>query len=139
MQPLHAVKDRTLAERFWGERCRFAYAWQSLRRAGVRLAFGSDAPVESADPLAGIRAAVSRQDDEGLPEAGWYPAERLTLEAALEAYGAGAARALRHPQLGLLEPGLPADCVILDDMPDRGSSRVHAVLVQGVPIVGGPS
>jgi predicted amidohydrolase YtcJ len=139
MQPLHAIMDRTLAERWWGERCRFAYAWQSLRRAGVTLAFGSDAPVESAAPLAGIRAAVSRQDDEGLPEGGWYPTERLTLESALEAYGRGAARALRQPQLGLLEPGSPADCVILDDMPDRASARVHAVLVQGEPIVGGPS
>jgi predicted amidohydrolase YtcJ len=138
MQPLHAVKDRSLAERWWGERCRFAYAWQSLLKAGVTLAFGSDAPVESADPLAGIRSAVSRQDEDGLPEGGWYPAQRLTLEAALQAYGVGAARALQQPQLGLLEPGSPADCVVLDDTPDRASARVHAVLVEGEPIVGGP-
>jgi predicted amidohydrolase YtcJ len=138
MQPLHAVKDRPLAERLWGSRCRFAYAWESVRRAGVTLAFGSDAPVESADPLRGIRAAVWRQDDEGLPPGGWIPAERVSLTVALGAYGPGAARALHRPQLGLLEPGSPADLVIIDDLPDRASARVQAVFVGGEPIVGGP-
>src|SRR5204862_5260084 len=58
MQPIHAVSDRELADREWPRVTGNAYAWGALERAGARLAFGSDAPVETADPLAGMDAAV---------------------------------------------------------------------------------
>ena len=59
MQPIHAVADRELADRYWPKVTAHSYAWRSLERAGARLAFGSDAPVESADPLLGIDAATA--------------------------------------------------------------------------------
>src|SRR5205807_6417310 len=59
MQPIHAVADRELADAMWPAVTKHAYAWRALERAGVRLAFGSDAPVEVADPLAGIAAATT--------------------------------------------------------------------------------
>ncbi|MGH2371967.1 MAG: amidohydrolase, partial [bacterium] len=58
MQPIHATADRDIAERYWGARARWSYAWQSLTQYGTRLAFGSDAPVETPDPWRGIYAAV---------------------------------------------------------------------------------
>ena len=92
MQPLHATSDMLIAERYWGARCRGAYAWKSLLDAGAALAFGSDCPVEICDPLAGIHAAVTRRRADGSPGAqGWRPEQRLTVEQAVHAYTLGAA------------------------------------------------
>jgi predicted amidohydrolase YtcJ len=66
------------------------------------------------DPLAGIHAAVTRQRQDGSPLDGWYPGERVTVEDALTAYSAGAARATGEDQaLGCIAPGFAADCVVL--------------------------
>ncbi|HSF13941.1 MAG TPA: amidohydrolase family protein [Vicinamibacteria bacterium] len=59
---------------------------RTLERAGVRLAFGSDWPLASLDPLAGIAAAVTRQDFDGTPENGWLPEERISVGEAVFAY-----------------------------------------------------
>jgi predicted amidohydrolase YtcJ len=78
MQPTHATSDMPWAElRVGPERIRGAYAWQSLKRAGARLAGGSDFPVESENPLLGFYAAVTRQDPSGRPARGGRPPERL--------------------------------------------------------------
>ena len=93
MQPTHATSDMPWAEQRVGpERIRGAYAWQSLKKAGARLAGGSDFPVESENPLLGFYAAVTRQDPSGQPPGGWRPQERLSR--------AGGARAL-HDRRGL--------------------------------------
>src|SRR6202140_4085798 len=68
MQPIHAVADRELADKYWPRVTGYSYAWGALERAGARLAFGSDAPVETADPLAGIAAATARGR-----KTGWHP------------------------------------------------------------------
>ncbi len=116
MQPLHAVSDMQTADRLWGDRARYSYAWRSLLDAGALLAFGSDAPVETPDPFAGIHAAVTRQNADGLPEGGWYPEERLTVEEAVRAYTDGAVRSAPYlPHVtGTLTPGSAADLLILD-------------------------
>ncbi len=54
MQPVHAVSDRDMADRYWGNRCGSAYAWNSVLQAGANLVFGSDAPVESPNPFWGV-------------------------------------------------------------------------------------
>jgi predicted amidohydrolase YtcJ len=132
MQPAHAPADRVLAERWWGARCRHAYAWRSVLEAGVTLAFGSDAPVEAADPLRGLRAAMTRLDCAGEPAGGWYPAERVSLEQALRAYGQGAALAVgRANTLGSLSPGRWADLVVLDGDPEVATASVAEVYLSG--------
>ena len=67
MQPIHATSDMEMAEKYWGSRSRLSYAWKSLLNHGARLAFGSDAPVESPNPFRGIHAAVTRQRPDGSP------------------------------------------------------------------------
>ena len=134
MQPVHAPADRVLADRWWGSRCRYAYAWRSVLDAGVALAFGSDAPVESADPIQGLFAACARRDAEGEPPLGWYPEQRLSLEEALGAYTVGAARAIGRPALGTLAVGCWADLVVLDGDPAAGTASVVESYVAGQPV-----
>ncbi|NLF03905.1 MAG: amidohydrolase family protein, partial [Actinomycetales bacterium] len=52
VQPEHAMDDRDVADRHWAGRTGGAFAFGSLARAGVRMAFGSDAPVAPLDPWA---------------------------------------------------------------------------------------
>ncbi len=116
MQPLHATSDMRAADRLWGSRARYSYAWRSVLNAGGLLAFGSDAPVELPDPFLGIHAAVTRQDANDEPSEGWYPEERLTVEEAVRAYAEGAARSCPYlPGVtGMLTPGSVADLLVLD-------------------------
>jgi len=116
MQPVHATSDMEIADRHWGPRVRGAYAFRSLLNRGTALAFGSDAPVESIDPLLGIHAAVTRRRVDGSPgQEGWQPQERLTVEEAVRAYTVGAAYAAgAEDHLGTLSPGKLADVTVLD-------------------------
>lgn len=117
VQPLFATSDMNWAPARLGEdRLAGAYAWKSLRDAGARLTFGSDAPVEPINPLRGFHAAISRQDSKGDPENGWRPYERVSRSTALYAYTQGAAYAsFREDELGTITPGKRADFVILSD------------------------
>ena len=108
MQPIHAPSDYRMAERLLGKRARYSYAFRSLLGAGAKLIFGSDCPVETLDPLAGIHAAVTRQRVDGDPAGGWFPEERVSVEEAVGAY----TRPLRAGS-GQGENGAPGDCVVL--------------------------
>jgi predicted amidohydrolase YtcJ len=114
VQPIHATQDMAKVDRAWGARGDGAYAFASLRDAGVNLAFGSDTPVETMDPIAGIHAAVTRRNATGDPPGGWYPGQRLPVEAAIAAYTIGAATAVREQAaLGRIAPACHADFVLL--------------------------
>ncbi len=114
MQPIHCTSDMDMADRHWGARARWSYAWRSLLESGAPLAFGSDAPVESMEPLRGIHAAVTRQRPDGTPSEGWYPQERLTVEQAVAAFTLGAAYASGEEMIkGSLAPGKLGDLVVL--------------------------
>jgi predicted amidohydrolase YtcJ len=121
MQPIHAVSDRELADQEWPEVAKNAYAWRALERAGARLAFGSDAPVETADPLAGIEAATTWRK-----QAKWHPELALTRAAALRAYTADAAYAAgMEEDLGALRQGKLCDMTVID------GGRVEATVAGG--------
>lgn len=128
MQPTHQTSDRLMAEKRLGPaRLECSYAWRSMLKTGARLAFGTDFPVESANPFPGLSAAISRQDINGQPPGGWYPAERVTLGEALHAYTRGAAYAgFAEDRIGALDPGKWADFVIVDRDPTRVSPQALA-------------
>jgi hypothetical protein len=114
MQPIHATSDMRMADRFWGDRARFSYAWRTQLNAGAQLVFGSDAPVESPNPFWGLHAAVTRQRQDGSPStSGWYPEQRLTFNESLLGFTVGAAYAAGMEQkTGRLAPGCLADLVV---------------------------
>ncbi|HEX8667662.1 MAG TPA: amidohydrolase [Allosphingosinicella sp.] len=116
MQPVHETSDWRMAQdRMGPERLGGAYAWRSMIANGVPLAFGSDFPVESPNPFAGLAAAVSRMDPQGQPPGGWMPEQRLTLEQALAAFTRTAAYAgFAEDRIGSLEKGRFADFVFID-------------------------
>jgi predicted amidohydrolase YtcJ len=118
MQPIHASADMAVAQEHWGDRTDRAYAWRSILDSGAALVFGSDAPIETLDVLAGIHTAVTRQDQAGTPPGGWHPEQCISLEEALAAYTEGPARAAGLSDvLGRLAPGRKADLVVLDRSP----------------------
>ncbi|MFP3854263.1 MAG: amidohydrolase [Anaerolineales bacterium] len=118
MQPVHALSDQSMAERAWGERCRWSYAWRSILDSDAVLAFGSDAPVESPNPFWGIHAAVTRQQRAQPQMEPFIPEERISLESALTAYTKGPAIAAGEQQhLGSLEHGRLADFIVLASDP----------------------
>jgi predicted amidohydrolase YtcJ len=119
IQPTHATSDRRwVADRLGDERLAGAYAYRTLYETGTRLACGSDFPVERADPLEGLRAAVARQDAAGEPASGWRVQEALDIEQALSCFTAGAAFAsFTEKEAGRIAPGMRADLTILDGDP----------------------
>ena len=81
-----------------------------FQRQGVLLAFGSDAPVSSADPRYGLQCAVHRALAGQTP---WYPSQTLTFDEAMTAYTRGPALATGwSTELGSLRPGSLADLVV---------------------------
>lgn len=116
VQPVHLQTDWRTADRVWGRRARYAYAFRSLLDRGTALAFGSDAPVAPLNPLIGIYTAVTRQDETGEPAGGWYSQERLTVAEAVAGYTMGPARLSgKADRFGSITPGKYADLVVLSD------------------------
>ena len=119
MQPIHATSDMLMADMFWGERSRLAYAMRTQLEHGARLALGSDAPVESPNPFLGLYAAVTRRRADGSPSAaGWYPEQKLTMAEAWEGFTLGPAyAAYMENRLGRLAPDYLADLIVLEKDP----------------------
>src|ERR1044072_6701725 len=97
------------------DRLEGAYAWQTIEKLGIPIAFGSDFPVESPNPFPGLSAAVSRQDMNGQPPGGWHPQERVSFPQALAGFTRGAAYAgFAEGKIGSLDPGHWADFIMVD-------------------------
>lgn len=123
MQPLHQTSDMFMAEaRLDPSRLEGAYAWDTIRESGGRLAFGSDAPVEPADAFAALAVAVSRQNAQGEPYGGWRSDEAVNFEQALAAFTTGAAyAAFAEDRIGRIAPGMRADFLFVDRDPTMAS------------------
>jgi predicted amidohydrolase YtcJ len=117
MQPSHQTTDMRWAEdRIGSERIKGAYAWNTMLKNRVRLAFGTDYPVEPISPFRGLYACVSRERPEGGPRNGWEPQEKISLGDCIRAYTSGSAYAqFEEGKKGELKVGEYADFVILSD------------------------
>jgi predicted amidohydrolase YtcJ len=146
VQPTHATSDMPWAEQRVGpRRIVGGYAWRKFRDADVRLALGSDFPVEHIDPIAGLYAAVSRQDAAGQPGGGWYANERLTGYEALRGFTLDAAYAgFMEAEIGSLSVGKRADFVVLSENPVAATpqalrtAKVVSTWVDGKPVYRAP-
>ncbi|MGH7477820.1 MAG: amidohydrolase [Longimicrobiales bacterium] len=113
MQGVHATSDAPWVPRRLGEqRAREgAYVWESLRRAGARIANGTDVPVEDIDPIASYYASISRRTSDGSV---FYSEQRMSRQYALESYTINNAYAAFEEDLkGSLSVGKLADIVVL--------------------------
>ncbi|MFQ5807501.1 MAG: amidohydrolase [Phycisphaerae bacterium] len=118
VQPCHLLADVRTAERHWPRAARNAFPYGSLLDAGVVLAMGSDVPVDSIDPRRSLFAAVKRTDEQGYPDGGWYPAQRLSVEQVLRGFTTGAAASVGGPErTGTLAIDAPADLTLWHDDP----------------------
>ncbi|MCI8958589.1 MAG: amidohydrolase [Lachnospiraceae bacterium] len=108
--------DKKVADdRLGPERVRGAYAWRTLIDQGNVLPNGTDSPVESCNPFLSMYCAVTRKDEYGKPEEGWYPQEALSREKALRSYtNWGAYAGFEEHLKGSIETGKLADFVVID-------------------------
>ena len=136
MQPFHKSDDGRYCEKAIGkDRLVGSYAFRQLLDAGALLVFGSDWPVVTLNPFAGIDAAVNAKTLDGRV---WLPSHSLTLEEALRSYTVLPPWAIhQETRLGSLEVGKLADVVILrDDLLSVSADRLVEVKVAQT-IVGG--
>jgi predicted amidohydrolase YtcJ len=117
MQPSHETSDMRWAEQRVGPaRAKGAYAWATLKKNGVRLAFGTDYDVEPINPMRGLYACVTRELPDGGPEGGWQPQEKISLDDCIRAYTIGSAYAqFEEGRKGALKVGQFADFIILSN------------------------
>jgi hypothetical protein len=139
MQPIHAISDMKMADEYWGERAKFSYAWRTQLDNGARLAFGSDAPVDSPNPFLGLHAAVTRRRADGSPSAdGWYAEQKLSMPEAWDAYTTGPAFAANmETRLGKLVPNHLADLIVLDTDPFTCEPDELLTMQSSATMVGG--
>jgi predicted amidohydrolase YtcJ len=117
MQPSHQTTDMRWAEdRIGPVRIKGAYAWATLLKSGVRLAFGTDYDVEPISPFRGLYACVTRERPDGGPKNGWEPQEKISLDDCIRAYTSGSAYAqFEEGKKGELKAGEYADFIILSN------------------------
>ncbi len=117
MQPLHIIDDgRWAGKRLDNKRLQGTYAFRTLLDSGAVLAFGSDSPVASLNPLWGIYAAVTRRTLDDKNPNGWIPEQKITVDEAVRAFTWGSAYAeFQDGWKGTLEIGKLADFVIISD------------------------
>ncbi|MGH2573494.1 MAG: amidohydrolase [Actinomycetota bacterium] len=144
-QPLWACLDdqmRDLTVPFLGpERVGWQYPFASLRRAGATLAFGSDWPVTTPNPLKELQVAVTRIPEDDPEREPFLQDERLELDAAIDAFTRRSAF-VNHldDQAGTVQVGKLADLVVLDrnlfeiDALEIGDAKVLLTMVEGEPV-----
>jgi predicted amidohydrolase YtcJ len=141
MQPTHATSDGPWVEARLGHgtpRQKGAYAWRQALDQGAVLACGSDFPVESPDPRAGLESAETRQWGKNEPPGGWMPEQRLTRAEAVRCFTQGAAFA-EHAEgrRGTLKEGSDADLTAFGgDVMTVPAAELHELAVL-YTVVGG--
>ena len=97
------------------ERAGRTWSFRNLLESAGVLAIGSDCPVVDNNPFYAIHRGVTRLHDDGLPEGGWNPTQKLTVADILRGYTLGSAYGIgREDELGTLEEGKFADIAVID-------------------------
>jgi hypothetical protein len=139
MQPSHETTDMRWAEQRIGpERAKGAYAWATMQKFGVRLAFGTDYDVEPINPFRGLYACLTRELPDGGPAGGWEPQEKISLQDCISAYTTGSAYAeFMEGKKGELKAGEFADFIVLSNDLTRVAPREFTKTTVLRTVVGG--
>lgn len=119
IQPEHMAFEKSAhnvyPDRVGKERAHLTFPNKLLKEHGATVVFGSDFPVVDMNPMLEVYRAVARVHDDGEPQGGWNPQEKITLAEALTHYTKDAAYGtFMEDKLGTLEAGKLADIVVLD-------------------------
>ena len=134
MQPLWAQADGMLMScvpRLGMGRIDQLYRMRDLIDSGATIAFGSDWPVSSSNPILGIATAVTRQTADSKPQGGWVIEQAVTAAEALSCYSSSVIYQLTGIHTVPLGIGQPCDFVLLSHNPmeiDSGNLRKIEVL-----------
>ncbi|MDP9277269.1 MAG: amidohydrolase family protein, partial [Actinomycetota bacterium] len=139
MQPYWAQLDRSMRElalpALGEERVSRLYPIGTVARTGAVLAFGSDWPVSTPNPLLEIEVAVTRVSPTERDGEPFQPEERIGLPAALAAFTRGAAYVNRDDEAGTIAPGMRADLAVLDrnvfEAGPIGDAQVELTIASG--------
>lgn len=139
VQPIFLHYDMQVVEQRVGQPlASTSYAFETMRKLGVSLSFGTDSPIEDMNAIDNLYCAVTRKNLNGGPEGGFYPQERMDIYDAVDAYTVGSAYASFEEHCkGRLLPGYYADLVVLSEdiftmNPDElRKTKVEATMVGG--------
>lgn len=114
VQPVFLEYDMTIVkERVGKALAKTSYAYRTMLAKGIKLGFGSDAPVEDPNPFRSIYYAVHRERPDGLS---YYKEEAVTLCDALKAFTTDAAYfSYEEAFKGKLQKGHFADFIVLSE------------------------
>lgn len=139
IQPVFINYDMDIVEsRIGAHRMPKVYAWKTMLDMGIHACGGSDAPVESFDIMENIYFAVTNKNIKGLPEQGWIPEEKMSVDEAVKLFTKDAAYASYSEETnGTIEMGKHADLVVLEkdiyeiDPDDIKTTKVDMTFVAG--------
>jgi len=124
VQPAHLLDDHETTDRVWADRAERCFTFRSMLDHGVRLAFGSDAPVAPLDPWLAIATAVHRGRPGDEP---WHPEQIITAAEAIAASVDGRQIAV----------GQPGDIALLDANPLTADAAGLTSMRSALTCVGG--
>jgi predicted amidohydrolase YtcJ len=144
MQPLWMHLDpmnkKLIAPRI-GSRNDLQYRMRDMVEAGVSIAYGSDWPITSENPLLAVAVPVHRTAP-GSSDLPWQPDQVITLEESWTFYTSQIAyQNFRENEVGRLEVGMRADFIIFGENPfemdprDIHNATIEAVYKAGVEII----
>ncbi|MCI7618832.1 MAG: amidohydrolase [Firmicutes bacterium] len=138
IQPMYIHSDMGIADDRVGERMKTSYCYNTMRKMGIRLAAGSDLPIESPNVMEAIQVSTTRQNLSGWPEGGWYPEEAFDLLEAIKLhtiYGAYVSK--DEDKYGSLEIGKQANFVVLSrDIFETPKNEIKEIKVEETYIDG---
>lgn len=136
VQPVFLEYDMTIVEQRIGNKlARTSYAYKSMLNKGIKLGFGSDAPVEDPNPLRSIMYAMSRERLDGQS---FFKDESISFEQALNAFTHDAAFFSREENIkGKLDKGYLADFVIFEKPLESLAPEAFLTITPVATYVGG--
>lgn len=147
VQPCHLLSDATAMRASWGARSAHAFPLAALEASGTLMPFGTDAPVESADPWPGLAAAVTRRGPGWAAGDAFYPHNAVSLARALRSICLDGPRSAHVYDQGHLDRGARADLLVVPaaifaepaDADVIGTARPLATLLDGEVVYRAPA
>lgn len=145
VQPSHLLSDAAAMRTSWGARSATAFPLAALDASGALLPFGTDAPVESADPWPGLAAAVARRGAGSGKADAFYPEQAIALDRALRGACLDGPRSAHVGDQGHLGRGARADLLVVpagifetSDPDVLATARPAATLLDGEVVYRAP-